>query len=434
MKLRSHHVVPLFLTLTLGMSQAKQVNLTYLTHWPPDTVNRLNDAIKRYQAKNPDVHIQVRAVPFANLLSTLRTQASNPSGPTIAGIYDLWLPELVRDKVADAAPAANASDVRTNWPAGITQNASVGGKVYGYPNEVDAYALIYNKALFKEAGVTAAPKTWAELETAAKKLTKADGNGNITQQGFGMINSWTAGVVHPFLALMYSNGGNLLANNRPLLNSKAAQETAALYDRLLRVEKVTSASMGTADANTTGPYLQNFINGKTGMLIMANWWESALKEGMGDNFKNVATAPIPVGPSGTKAQTLTYTWSNVVNAKASAEQRAAAWNFLKWLNSAGSGSVNGSSAMADILMSMGILPSRSSDLKAYNSKLNTPFLSGFVSQIPTAKPFPIVLGGEEMSNSLKSNIEALQFGRQTPAATLTNAQTEITKILGRYYK
>ena len=34
------------------------------------------------------------------------------------------------------------------------------------------------------------------------------------------------------------------------------------------------------------------------MIIMANWWEWALKAGMGDKFANIATAPIPVGPSG----------------------------------------------------------------------------------------------------------------------------------------
>ena len=32
--------------------------------------------------------------------------------------------------------------------------------------------------------------------------------------------------------------------------------------------------MGTADANTTGPFLDNFVSGNTGMIIMANWWES----------------------------------------------------------------------------------------------------------------------------------------------------------------
>ena len=55
------------------------------------------------------------------------------------------------------------------------------------------------------------------------------------------------------------------------------------------------------------------------MIIMANWWESALKGGMGDKFADIATAPIPVGPSGDKPRSISYSWMTVVNAKAPAK-------------------------------------------------------------------------------------------------------------------
>ena len=86
-----------------------------------------------------------------------------------------------------------ASEVKASWPAGVTSAASVGGTLYGIPNEIDVYALNYNKALFKQAGIAAPPKTWDEFKDAAKKLTNKEAG----QQGFGMINSWAAGVVHP---------------------------------------------------------------------------------------------------------------------------------------------------------------------------------------------------------------------------------------------
>ena len=82
-------------------------------------------------------------------------------------------------------------------------------------------------------------------------------------------------------------------------------------------EGLSDPTMGTADANTTGPFLDNFVSGKTGMIIMANWWESALKAGMGDKFADIATAPIPVGPNGDKPHSISYSWMTVVNAKAS---------------------------------------------------------------------------------------------------------------------
>ncbi|WP_353643208.1 extracellular solute-binding protein [Mesorhizobium sp. WSM2239] len=404
---------------------AELVNISYLTHWAPETVALLENAAKEYAKTNPDVAVTVRAVPFGDLLTTLRSQGGGADGATIAGIYDLWLPELARDKLVAPAPEAVASEVKGAWPAGIVSAASVGGTLYGIPNEIDVYALNYNKALFAEAGISAPPKTWDELKDAAAKLTKKDAS----QQGFGMINSWAAGVVHPFSSLLVSNGGDLVVDGKPVLDSKAAGETFQLYEALIKAG-VTDPAMGTADANTTGPFLDNFVSGKTGMIIMANWWESALKAGMGEKFSDIATAPIPVGPSGDKSRSISYSWMTVVNAGAGEAEQKAAWDFLAWLNSPESGP-KGASAMADILMSMGILPSRSSDVEALKDRLGSDFLSGYVSVLADAKPFPVVLGGQEFSESLQQTIEALQYGQVSAKEAQANAQADAVSILER---
>ena len=78
--------------------------ITFLTHWGPDQVAQLEAAAEGFKEIEPDITVTVQAVPFANLLSTLRTHPGSGSGPTIASIYDLWLPELVRDEVAAPAP------------------------------------------------------------------------------------------------------------------------------------------------------------------------------------------------------------------------------------------------------------------------------------------------------------------------------------------
>lgn len=407
--------------------QAQAVEISYLTHWGPDTVAMLKDAASTYSADHPDVKISVRAVPFGDLLTTIRSGGTG-GGATIASIYDLWLPELVRDGLVEAAPKAVSDEVGTKWPAGITAAATVGGDIYGIPNEVDVYALNYNKALFKEAGIAGPPKTWDELKADAAKLTKTNGN-TTTQQGFGLINSWAAGVVHPFASLLASNGGTLIADGKPQLDSPEALETFKLYETMVK-NGYSVPSMGTADANTTGPFLDNFVSGKTAMIIMANWWESALKGGMGDKFANVGTAPIPVGPSGDTARSISYSWMTVVNAHASDEERKAAWDFLTWLNGPDSGK-NGASAMADMLQSMGILPSRTSDVAAYQDQLGRPFLEGYVKALSDAKAFPVVLGGQEFSEALQQTIEQLEYGQVTAEEAQANVQADATSILER---
>jgi multiple sugar transport system substrate-binding protein len=414
--------------LTPFAANAEKVNLSYLTHWSPESVAMLEKAATAYGKDHPDVSISVRAVPFGDLLTTLRASGGGAGGATMASIYNAWLPDLAKDKLIAPVPDAIGAGVKADWPAGIVRAASTDGALYGFPNEIDVYALNYNKAMFETAGIKAPPTTWAEFLADAKVLAdKSKG-----QQGFGLINSWTAGVIHPFASLLASDGGQLVADGKPQLDSPAAKETFSLYEKLVK-NGLSDPTMGTSDANTTGPFLDNFVSGKTGMIIMANWWESALKSGMGAKFGDVATAPIPVGPHGDKSHSISYSWMTVVNAKASPAEQKAAWDFLSWLNGPKSGP-NGGSAMGEILVSMGILPSRTSDAAAFANKLSDPFLKAYIAAVPDAVPFPVVLGGQEFSESLQQHVEAVEFGKASAADAAAAAQTDAVSILGKAAK
>jgi multiple sugar transport system substrate-binding protein len=412
---------------------SEPVTISYLTHWGPETVDLLEDAAAAYSEEHPNVTVEFQAVPFGDLLTTIRAQAGGGDAPTIAGIYDLWLPELVRDEIVVPAPEAVATEVSGNWLAGAVTAATVDDAVYGVPTEFTLYALNYNTRLFEEAGIDGPPATWDELIATAEALTVRDGD-TITRQGFGLINSWPAGVVHPFASLLASNGGALIGEDGlPALNTPEALETFELYENLVSGVQVTDPQMNTADANTVGPYFDNFVAGNTAMIIMANWWESALRTGMGDEeFANIATAPIPVGPSGESPSSISYTWMNVVSAAADEAEQAAAWDFLAWLNSPDSTPADapeGASAMGSVLMSLGIVPTRSSDVEAFSDRLATPFLEGYVSQLESATAFPIVLGGQEFTEALQAQIEALEFGQTDAQGAAETAQSDGEAIL-----
>lgn len=416
-----------------GSSSGGKVTISYLTHWSGPQLDQLNQAAAAYEKANPNVVINVRNVPFGDLLTTITTQGSSSNGPTIMGIYNLWLPQLVQSGVLAPVPDADVQGIKQGYSPSIVSAVQVDGKVYGYPNEVDLYALNYNKALFHAAGISNPPTTWDELVKDARLLTKRDSSGKITQQGFGIINSWNSGVVHPWLSLVNSDGGQLLNDkHQPLLTSPASEAVTNLYHQLIFQDKVTDPAMNQANASTTGPFLDNFANGKTAMIIMANWWKSNLQSSMGNNFQNVATAPIPVGPDGSGSHSISYSWSTVVNGHASSDQQQAAWNFLKWLNGSTSGK-NGSSSMGDILIGMGILPSLTSDLQAHQSDLSEPFIKTYVDQLAQSIPFPVVLGGDELTTSLQKSLESVMFGQSAPQQAMSQAQTNVSQILSQYY-
>jgi ABC-type glycerol-3-phosphate transport system substrate-binding protein len=66
-----------------------------------------------------------------------------------------------------------------------TKAMSVDGKIYGIPCTDWVEVLIYNKDMFRAAGLDPEkpPRTIAEFTEAQRKLTKKDAQGNITQTG-----------------------------------------------------------------------------------------------------------------------------------------------------------------------------------------------------------------------------------------------------------
>ena len=399
--------------------------ITFLTHWGPEQVSQLEDAAARFSQEEPGITVTVQAVPFANLLSTLRTQGGSPNGPTMASIYDAWLPELVRDGVAAPAPDDVADDVKGAWAENVVSASSAEDQVYGFPNEIDLYALNYNTRLFKEAGIDGPPTTFEELRSYAQTLTDEAAG----QHGFGVITNWASGAVHPFLSLAASNGGHLLDDQgKAALTDDRVVAVAELYQQMLDDGSIDPEASA-ANANTTGPYLDNFAGGKTAMIIMANWWQGSLKETMGDSYADVATAPIPVGPDGDGPSSISYSWLSMVNANADEKAQEASWKFLSWLNGPDSGE-NGSSAMGDILVGMGILPSRTSDIDAHQDALSDPFLKTYVDGLPDATPFPTVVGGDAASQAVQKHVESLVFGREDPQQAMEAAAAEVDAALG----
>ena len=72
--------------LFAGTALAEPVTISFLTHWPPETVAKLEAAAEKYKEANPDVSVAVRAVPFGDLLTTLRSQGGGASSSAMASV------------------------------------------------------------------------------------------------------------------------------------------------------------------------------------------------------------------------------------------------------------------------------------------------------------------------------------------------------------
>lgn len=415
-------VVGLLLAVLLVSSAAVAqgpVKLTVLTHWGEQ--NLLEGQQKMYDVcmAETNVEIELRTVPFNDLLTTIVTGRTAGTNPDIYHLYNLWLPDFIGENgLLVPPPDALVEEILANSPQAVIDGITVSDQVWGYPTEVNTYLLLYNKRLLAEAGYDAPPSNWDELKEIAAAITKKDDTGAITQVGFGVLPGWDSGIVHPFSALLLSNNGEYLNEDfsATAFNSQEGLETLQLYADLL--------DNGGIDLSVSG---WDYPNGKVGMIIMANWWRSTLQASEAIDYDTeVGVAPVPVGPSGEESMTLSYNWLWTVDAR-SANQDAA-WRFIRCLNT--EKETGAGSPMGDYLVhSLGAIPSFLFDQEAFAEDLSDFFLSTYVASTNFARPEPVVRGGQEVKTFLQVEIEAVLTGISDAQTALEVAAAEGDSVL-----
>lgn len=396
----------------------KPVKLTILTHWGEESLLKPMQAkIDEYMKLNPHVTIEYQAVTFDQLLPKIVTARAAGISPDIYHFYNLWTPDFVKGGMLSVPPEDTLDDIRANYTPGSLKAVTYADQIWGYPTEINTYLLVYNKKMFQEAGISKPPATFQELKDAACKLKQVGEAGTVTRAGMAVMPGWDSGVVHPFLSLLWSGGGQYVADDysKSLFNSPAGLKTLTLYTDMVK-EQCVDPSIGS---------FNDFVTGKAAMIIMANWFRSTLQGSFVDGYENVGVVPIPTD-GGAKSTALQYNWLWGVDN--GSKNRDEAWKFVVWLNTP---SAEGqASPMGDYLTSaLGAIPSRVSDQVALADRLSDEFMKAYVASTSTAMPEPVYAGGQEVKTALQVEIEAAWYGKKTPEEALLFAAEEADRIL-----
>lgn len=380
----------------------------------------LDKYLRLYEQLHPNIEIVKQATPFEDYLKKIQIDAASGRTADLYHVYSLWGVDLARSGLIDRPPEYVQQDVRDNYVPVAVDGATIDGMIWGIPTEVDNYALVYNKRLLAEAGYAEPPKTWSELVEMAKKLTKVDARGNITQYGYTFLTGWESAVVHPYLALLYSNGGEFLSPGykRCLLSQPAGVEALEAQVRLFK-EKGTDIRGSVWD----------FPNGNIAMMIHAPWNENNLKTTMGDRYADVGVAPVPVMK---KPATVLYTWFAAVSNQS--KHKKEAWDFWMWFTSQVSGP-NQTTRMGDYLaQEVGAIPSRRIDIENHPRELQDQYTAVFVQELKNSIAEPNVAQGAEIKTILMNEITEAWLLRKTPKQALDSACAQIDAILTKYYR
>ena len=153
------------------------------------------------------------------------------------------------------------------------------GTLYGLPDSVDAIGLFYNKAVFRENGLTV-PATFDELLEVGEKLMDE----GITPVGLGLNpNNWMSTIIWQ---LIFMQENSLATYQQDILNGDWDFTETGYVDAMETAQRLAldgyfgeffnSISAGEAKAK--------FITGDSAMLVFGTWATSSLYGELGDDL------------------------------------------------------------------------------------------------------------------------------------------------------
>lgn len=176
--------------------------------------NTIQSLVDEYTKAHPDVKIDaIYSGSYQDTTAKVITAARGGNPPQITVSLSTDMFTFLDDGLILPFNDYVKGDAGEKWLNGFYPafmlNSQLDGKVYGIPFQRSTPVLYWNKDAFKAAGLNPdqPPATWKEMLDDAKKLTKHDANGNVTQWG---IRIPTKGFPYwLFQGLVAENGGKL---------------------------------------------------------------------------------------------------------------------------------------------------------------------------------------------------------------------------------
>lgn len=359
------------------------------------------DIADAFHKANPNITVDIQTIDWNDFPSKLKTMLQAKNYPDI-------IEGDAPQAYAQEGIAYKASDVLSSTTLGnliptFAKQGDYQGTEYGIPFTTSTRALYYNTKLFKKAGISAPPTTWAELQTDATKIA-ALGNSTI---GYGMPLGSEEAQGESFMWMLGAGGGYVNSGGTYTINSAANIEAFQFMNGLVKA-KVTEANPGTVNRATMW---SDFAAGQVGMVGGSPAVVPIIQTAGKLTSSDWATAPFPgktgplTNPLGVDDQIVALNKSNNKDA------------IAKFLNFAYQDTYQ-----AQFDKEYDLLPATTS---AANALESDPIFGSFVKAIATSSAYPTNANWSDVSTKIKQSIGAAVDGTD-PATVLGQIQTFAT--------
>jgi multiple sugar transport system substrate-binding protein len=386
---------------------SEPVELTFWGDWGGEGQKQFEtmvDAFNKSQDK-----IKVKYVLQQDMITKFLTAATSGGSPDIL-FWDRWRTSLYAPKnVLHPIDEFMGNDGlnESDFYDEAMKELSYDNKIYGLPLTVDARALFYNKKLLADAGVTAPPTTWDELEQAAIKTTKWNGK-KLEVAGFSLNDN---GLFNMYLQ---QAGGSILTDDgKTNFNNDKGKAVLEYWDRLLNTDKVYKVGF----EQGLGEGTDAFATGKVAMIYTGPWMLTTYKK-YGKDL-DFGVVPPPAGPNGDKGSGMGG--FGLVIPEGSKHQQEA-YEFIKWWTATKENAL--------------LWAKTSLNIPGYKPALEDPFFKDdpfwkpFLDTLDFAKIRPSHPGYSIMEgDALVPNLQLFQQGKQSAEETLKKAQERGDQLL-----
>lgn len=248
-------------------SHAADVVTLNFYHWKAgDSGPTITSIIKKFEAANPTIKIEFEGAPTDQYQQVLPTRLAAGDAPDVFGIF----PGQTSAAIVKAGYVADLSNEA--WASRLTGGAkqimTYDGKLRALPLDQNVIGVVYNKQIFKDAGITAVPTTWEEFNAACEKI-KAKG---ITPLALGIKDQWVTQLI-PYTMVTTAIYRDTSDFDAQVTSGKASfaksNWTSLMADYLALNDKgyFNSGALGTTYDQT----VQNMATGKAAMVVNGNW-------------------------------------------------------------------------------------------------------------------------------------------------------------------
>ncbi len=406
----------LFATAAIGLAlMGRAAGAAEVVWWAPNWEQpRINDLVKKFEAANPGTTVKLEITVSDGLQSRVLVALQSGSPPDLIDIQSGWnIPYANTGKLMalDDLIAKEKLDLKDFLPVALG-TAQVGGKTYGIPYRIESHALIYNKGLFRDAGLdpNKPPTTWQELIDDAKKLTKKNAAGQ-DQYGFAITGGGEFGnTVFRSVPFMWMNGGGIISDDMKTVtvNSPASVEAVKFYTDMYTTLKVSPPSTlqndGTANRRL-------FIAGTVAMYQSGQFDLGSIHQ---ENPKLELGVGLLPAPEGKKPSALLGGWSWVI--PADAKNKDGAQKLIAFM-----------SQPENMGVYTDTFPARVSAMNL--PRFQDPELKAFKDMLPYAKAPPPQKNWIDITQAYFNHVQEILLGKATPQKAMDAAAAEIKPLL-----